>query len=227
MKQPKFKIEYKGDFLNGEFQKPADPNGEWTVNSPACLSDSLGVLSFSYAHVDQAVASAKEAQRLWRKEKESDRVAILKKYKEELTRRKDEIAECLAREVGKPLWEAETEVKAMIGKVDITANESLALVEEKTYPSITPTANGRCAYRPLGVLAVIGPFNFPGHLPNGHIVPALMTGNSVIFKPSEKTPFVAQIMAECFEQAGVPKGVFQVIQGEKGNQSSLMYSRGC
>src|SRR3954466_11485620 len=74
---------------------------------------------------------------------------------------------------------------------------------------------GATRYKALGVMAVIGPFNFPGHLPNGHIVPALMTGNTVVFKPSEKTPMVGQLMAECFQEAGLPAGVFNLIQGER------------
>ncbi|MFQ5530290.1 MAG: aldehyde dehydrogenase family protein, partial [Gemmatimonadota bacterium] len=76
-----------------------------------------------------------------------------------------------------------------------------------------PTATRRCRYRARGVLAVIGPYNFPLHLPNGHIVPALATGNCVVLKPSAVTPGVSQIMAECWDAAGLPAGVFNLVQG--------------
>jgi succinylglutamic semialdehyde dehydrogenase len=74
-------------------------------------------------------------------------------------------------------------------------------------------AGAECRFRPLGVLAVLGPFNFPVHLPNGHILPALACGNSVVFKPSEIAPHAAEIYARCLEEAGVPKGVFNLLQG--------------
>ena len=103
----------------------------------------------------------------------------------------------------------------MINKVDVTIQDSLKLIQPLVIPNIMENTQGSCEYRPLGVMAVIGPFNFPGHLPNGHIVPALITGNTVVFKPSEKTPMTAQIMAECFQAAEFPPGVFNMIQGDK------------
>ncbi|MGZ3696968.1 MAG: aldehyde dehydrogenase family protein, partial [Bdellovibrionota bacterium] len=130
-------------------------------------------------------------------------------------KREEEMTEIIAREVGKPLWESKTEVTAMLNKVDITINDSMKLVTDYEIPKIMDNTTGACRYRPLGVMAVIGPFNFPGHLPNGHIVPALLTGNTVVFKPSEKTPMVGQLMAECFQEAGFPAGVFNLVQGER------------
>jgi succinylglutamic semialdehyde dehydrogenase len=91
----------------------------------------------------------------------------------------------------------------------------MKLVEGFDLPEVMPGTQGSCRYRPHGVMAVIGPFNFPGHLANGHIVPALATGNTVVFKPSEKSPGVGQLMAECFDAAGFPPGVFNLVQGEK------------
>lgn len=213
--ESRFQINSKGNYINGRFLPVSDPNGQWTLRSPADLTDELGVIFYSYGAVDQAVEAARAALPGWKKTPAGDRAALLKKYQVALRRRQEEIVEVIAREVGKPLWEAKTELAAMINKVDVTAQESLRFVTDFELPRIMENTHGACRYRPLGVLAVIGPFNFPGHLPNGHIVPALITGNTVVFKPSEKTPLTAQLMAECFEEAGFPKGVFNLVQGEK------------
>ncbi len=183
--------------------------------SPADFSDELGKFSYSYSSIDQSIQSARGALKNWRNLAVPSRAEFLKKYQTALKAREEVLMEAMAREVGKPLWECKTEVAAMVGKVDVTINESMKLVSNFEIPKIMEGTQGVTRYRPLGVMAVIGPFNFPGHLPNGHIVPALLTGNTVIFKPSEKSPLVGQIMAECFEEAGLPAGVFNLIQGER------------
>ncbi len=215
MRKPKYNTKFRGNFIAGKFRESNDPNGSWDVLSPANLDDMIAKVTFSYSDIDVAVDCARTAQRKWKTTDLSKRIECLKKYQKILKSREEEIVEVLSREVGKPLWESKTEVGAMIAKVDITINDSMKLIESFRIEKINPTADGVCHFKPLGVLTVIGPFNFPGHLPNGHIVPALLTGNSVIFKPSEKTPIVGQIMAECFELAGFPKGVFQLLQGER------------
>ena len=208
---------FLGNYIQGEFisVSATEKNGEWTARSPADLSDILGVVSYSFSAVDEAVQAARRAQAGWRKLAVSDRMAFLKRYQEQLKLREREFCTLIAKEVGKPIWEGRTEVAAMVNKIDITINESMKLVQSYDVPNIMPETTGSCYYRPHGVMAVIGPFNFPGHLPNGHIVPALLTGNTVVFKPSEKTPAVGQLMAECFHAAGLPPGVFNLLQGEK------------
>lgn len=213
--QARFSFEARGNFLNGAFAKPSDPNGQWTSRSPADLSDEIGVFTSSYHAVDDVIASARGVASVWRKRSPTDRADYLRRYQAAIKRRQDEIAELIAREVGKPLWEAKSEVASMLNKVDITLEESMKLVTDYEISRIMENTRGTCRYRPHGVMAVIGPFNFPGHLPNGHIVPALATGNTVVFKPSEKAPMVGQLMAECFQEAGLPPGVFNLIQGEK------------
>jgi succinylglutamic semialdehyde dehydrogenase len=215
MPKPQFHFKSQGCFIDGQFQQPQDPNGDWVSRSPADFSDELGRFQYGYSMVDRATRSAREAFSKWKKVPASERAALLKKYQEALRKREDAIVETIAREVGKPLWESKTELTAMVNKVDVTINESMKLVSDFEIPKIMEGATGACRYRPLGVMAVIGPFNFPGHLPNGHIVPALMTGNTVVFKPSEKAPMVGQLMAECFQEAGFPPGVFNLLQGER------------
>ncbi len=121
----------------------------------------------------------------------------------------DELTAAISREIGKPLWEAKTEAQAMVSKVDVTLQEGASFTRDVRLEDLP----GEVRHRPLGVVAVLGPFNFPGHLPNGQLVPALLAGNTVVFKPSDKGPLTAQVMARCFEDAGLPPGVFNLVQG--------------
>lgn len=183
--------------------------------SPADFADELGVVKYSYADIDSAVETARTAFKSWKKTTLAERSEFLIRYRDAIKKRENEFCNAMAREVGKPLWEAKTEVATMVGKVDVTIKEGLKFVADFEIPEIQNGTLGACRYRPLGVMAVIGPFNFPGHLANGHIVPALLTGNTVVFKPSEKSPMVGQLMAECMAEAGIPPGVFSLVQGEK------------
>lgn len=137
------------------------------------------------------------------------RAELLKKYQAAVKARLDELTRAISREIGKPLWEAKTEVQAMITKVDVSLGEGAAFTRDHRIEDLP----GEIRHRPHGVVAVLGPFNFPGHLPNGQIVPALLMGNTVVFKPSDKGALTASLMARCFEDAGFPPGVFSVVQG--------------
>lgn len=203
------------NYINGEFRELQGADAEWKLVSPADLSDEIGVLSCKYALVEEAVQFSRTAFAAWKKTTQSHRIDLLKKFQSEVKVRETELIRALGREVGKPEWEAKTEVAAVINKIDITINESLKLTEDFERVSIMDSTDGRCRYRPHGVMVVVGPFNFPAHLPNGHWVPALLMGNTVIFKPSEKTPLVSKILAECFHAAGFPTGVFQMIIGDR------------
>jgi succinylglutamic semialdehyde dehydrogenase len=121
----------------------------------------------------------------------------------------DELTRSICREVGKPPWEARTEAQAMVAKVNLTIEEGASYVRDVRLADLP----GEIRHRPLGVVAVLGPFNLPGHLPNGQLAPALFTGNTVVFKPSDKGVLTAVVMARCFEAAGFPPGVFNLVQG--------------
>lgn len=212
---------FQGNYIEGQFftVSGSEKAGEWALKSPADLSDSIGDVAYSYAAIDRAVESALKAFRSWRRVSLSDRAAALKRYQEQIKRREEQLARQISREVGKPLWESKTEVASMVSKIDISIQHGQKLTSDYEIPNIMGAAQegvlGACRYRPHGVMAVIGPFNFPGHLPNGHIVPALLAGNTIVFKPSEKTPGVAQLMAEAMHAAGLPAGVFNLVQGER------------
>ena len=204
-----------GDYIGGEFHPPADPTGEFVVASPAAAKDVIARVKYSFSEVDRAVTAARGAFRTWRLASQAERNEVLGRYKDALKKREDVLAHTIARETGKPLWEAKTEVTVILNKFDITLNESMPLIRDIEIPNVMPETLGTARYRPLGALVVIGPFNFPGHLPNGHIVPALATGNTIILKPSEKTPMTGQLMAEAAHEARFPPGVFNLVQGER------------
>lgn len=168
----------------------------------------------------RAVDTARSAFPAWAARPVEERIAILSRYAEVLGERRAAVAEAIARETGKPHWEAQTEVAAMIGKVAI----SVKAMAERAGVRESGTAFGRMRldHRPHGVMAVLGPYNFPGHLPNGHIVPALLAGNTVVFKPSEETPLVGQSIVEALHAAGVPADAVHLVQGGRDTGSALV-----
>lgn len=161
--------------------------------------------------IQLAYHAARKAQKEWALTSLDDRIEILKQYQCTLEEAKEDLAKTIAEEAGKPFWEAKTEVQGMIGKL----NASINAYHERT-PHKVSEANGletRLTHRPHGVVVILGPYNFPGHLPNGQIIPALLAGNTVLYKPSELTPLVAEKMIRCFEKANMPKGVVNLLQG--------------
>ncbi|RYZ72375.1 MAG: aldehyde dehydrogenase family protein [Proteobacteria bacterium] len=221
-----FAPKYLGNYIGGEFHPAVEPNGEWDVKSPAATHDLVARIKYSYQDVDSAIQSAKSAFKSWKKLPASERFVYLRKYRDALKARENTIVETISREVGKPLWESKTEFQAMLNKVDITIEDSMKLIAPLRIDNVLPGVVGKSEYRPHGVMAVIGPFNFPGHLPNGHIVPALVTGNTVVFKPSEKTPMTGQLIAEAMHEAGLPSGVFNLVQGERETSRRLCVHEG-
>jgi succinylglutamic semialdehyde dehydrogenase len=204
-----------GDYIAGEFHPPTDPTGEFTVASPAALKDEIAKIKYSFSDIDRAVQCARDAFKKWRLLPQGERNEIVMRYHGAIAKREAIFVETIARETGKPLWEAKSEFSVILNKFEITIRESLPLIADQEIQNVMPDTLGTARYRPLGVMVVIGPFNFPGHLPNGHIVPALLTGNTVIFKPSEKTPMTGQLLAEAAHEAGFPPGVFNLLQGER------------
>ncbi len=172
------------------------------------------------ADVAAAVSAAREAFPDWADRPRAERIEALRRYKAALEERRAPMAEAISRETGKALWETTAELGSMIGKVDV----SIAAYDERTGVKETATAFGRAVlrHRPHGVMAVLGPFNFPGHLPNGHIVPALLAGDTVVFKPSEETPLTGQLMVEALEAADLPRGVVNLVQGGKEVGATLI-----
>ncbi|WP_395330516.1 succinylglutamate-semialdehyde dehydrogenase [Novosphingobium sp. BL-8H] len=172
------------------------------------------------AAVDAALERAHAAFPGWAALPVAVRVEAVQRYKAVLENRKEAMAETISRETGKPLWETRGELASMIGKVGISIAAQAERAGEKR--NDMPFGQAVLRHRPHGVMAVLGPFNFPGHLPNGHIVPALLAGNTVVFKPSEMTPATGQAMADAWAEAGLPEGVFQIVHGARETGEALV-----
>ncbi|HET9354867.1 MAG TPA: succinylglutamate-semialdehyde dehydrogenase [Sphingomicrobium sp.] len=166
------------------------------------------------------VAAARAAWPEWAAHSLSYRIEALRRFANEVRGREQAFADLIARETGKPFWEARTEIAAVIAKVEISAN---AYLERTPTRKLEAALGNKVAVRhkPHGVLAVLGPYNFPAHLPNGHIVPALIAGNAVVFKPSEKTPAVGAMLVECLHAAGIPEGVVRLLIGGPAEGQAL------
>lgn len=158
------------------------------------------------------VAAARSAWPAWAAHSVAYRIEAVRRFANVVRKREQEFAELISKETGKPLWEARTEVAAVVNKVEISID---AYAERTPQRKLEAALGNRVAVRhkPHGVLAVLGPYNFPAHLPNGHIVPALIAGNAVVFKPSEKTPAVGAMLVDCFREAGVPDGAVRLLIG--------------
>jgi len=167
------------------------------------------------------VAAAREAWPSWAAAPLSKRIECVRGFANRISANAEAFADLIARETGKPLWEARTEVESTSAKVNIAVK---AFAERTSQHRIEGKQGTRSALRhkPHGVLAVLGPYNFPAHLPNGHIIPALIAGNSVVFKPSEKTPAVGEMLVDHYRKSGVPEGVIRILHGgpEQGQQLS-------
>lgn len=202
-----------GQWLAGEGQA-------WTRHSP---SDGNPVWSGQFANVNQAlaaVAAAREAFPSWAETTLDERIAVCRQFAKLVSERKEELATWIAWETGKPLWEARTEATASIAKVE---NSIDALMKRRwttteqlgDYLAVT-------RYRPYGVMFVIGPYNFPAHIPGGHIIPALLAGNTIVFKPSELTSAVGQWLCTLWTEAGLPPGVLNLVHGDAAIGSAIV-----
>jgi succinylglutamic semialdehyde dehydrogenase len=206
-------------------------DGQWCAASgPAFVSRNPGTgetvwsgNAASAGDVDRAVSAARRAFVAWSQTPLEARCEIVKRFAALVTERKEQLAQAIGRETGKPLWEARTEAASMAAKVAI----SITAYGERTGEKRSEMADGVAVlrHRPHGVVAVFGPYNFPGHLPNGHIVPALIAGNAVVFKPSELAPDVARATVEIWHEAGLPAGVINLVQGERDTGIALANHR--
>jgi succinylglutamic semialdehyde dehydrogenase len=174
-----------------------------------------------HGNVDDIVGRARRAWPAWAAQPLSTRMELVRRFANEVRKDSDKLATMIARETGKPLWEARTEVESVINKVEISIR---AYAERTSQRKLDNAMQGTAALRhkPHGVMAVLGPYNFPAHLPNGHIVPALIAGNAIVFKPSEKTPATAELLVQCFHRAGISAAVVQLLIGGPAEGQALV-----
>ena len=207
-----------GAYINAEWR-----SGEGEIFANHCPATGEIVwegLSASETQVADAVSAARAAFTEWARLPQNDRTRIIEHYSEEIEKRAEAIALTISRDMGKPLWESRGEAGAMKGKIAVSINAQVQ--RAGTNMSEASFGSMHLTHRPHGVMAVFGPFNFPGHLPNGHIVPALLAGNTIVFKPSELAPGVAEIMAEAFEAAGLPGGCVNIVHGGRDTGGALL-----
>jgi succinylglutamic semialdehyde dehydrogenase len=166
------------------------------------------------------VSEARAAWPAWAAHSQAYRSEALRRFANVVRKKEAKFATLIAEETGKPLWETKTEVAAVVNKVEISVE---AYGERTPQRKLEAAMTNRVAVRhkPHGVLAVLGPYNFPAHLPNGHIVPALIAGNAVVFKPSERTPATGEFLVECYREAGIPEGVVRLLIGGPDEGRSL------
>ncbi|HLO20181.1 MAG TPA: succinylglutamate-semialdehyde dehydrogenase [Sphingomicrobium sp.] len=184
------------------------------VNKVVSVNPATGEDVWSGESGDAAaeVAAARAAWPAWAAHSHAYRIEAVRRFANVVRAKESDFAELISRETGKPFWEARTEVGAVINKVQISVD---AYAERTPSRKMEAALGNRIAVRhkPHGVLAVLGPYNFPAHLPNGHIIPALIAGNTVVFKPSEKTPATGEFLVRCFHEAGIPEGVVRLLIG--------------
>ena len=214
-------IKSQGDYIGGTFLK-GPCSKTYTVQSPADLNDHVFEWSSYAEHIEKACESAHKAYPSWSTLNQKDRNHFLLKLADVYKAKAEEIAQLISRETGKPLWESRLEATALSQKIAITLKKALPLVQDSPCDFALKGTKEKIAYRSKGVFLVLGPFNFPAHLPNGHLIPALAVGNTVIFKPSEKTPAVAEQLTKCFHLAGFPSGVLNTVQGGAKTAQALV-----
>ncbi|MDA1008251.1 MAG: aldehyde dehydrogenase family protein [Planctomycetota bacterium] len=217
------------NYINGQFEAiapDADSSSSTThlveSRNPANPDQVVWSAQASPSAVHGAVTHARNALHEWSALALEGRRPFLERFQQATKERSEPLARLITMEVGKTLAESRLEVKGIMDKVSITLEESV-VARTRDFAMVLETGKrGRCVFQPHGVMAVVGPFNFPAHLPCGQMIPALALGNTVVFKPSEKSPAVGQMLAQIADDAGFPRGVMQVVQGDGAIAASLV-----
>jgi len=206
-----------GVFIDNAF---APGNGaKFAARDPATDKTVWSGKAANKMNVHFSVQAARKAYPVWVGFSIAQRAAFIEKFAGILKGRKEEIAAAISRETGKPLWESNAEADVAVNKAALTVEAYRKRCADESEPM--GEALRATHYKPHGVVAVLGPFNLPVHLPNGHILPAVLAGNTVVFKPSEQTPLTGQIYMECWKEAGFPSGVLNMVQGGKDTGIAL------
>lgn len=205
-------------YINGHWQQG---QGQALLSSnPADSSPIWHGTTATQDEVMQASRAAHLAVASWASLTFENRANYAKNFAQLIEKRRQELAYLIALETGKPLWEARTEVSAVVGKVNLSIQAYQERNAEKQ--NTTPDAMACLRFKPHGVVAILGPFNFPAHLSNGHIVPALLAGNTILYKPSELAPAVAELIMQCWHDSGIPAGVINCLQGDASCGKALL-----
>ncbi len=216
MSNPSFSA-VESNFIGGAWR--AGSGAELFTFDPASGRQTWASRAADTDDVEQACRAARAAFGSWSETPLERRIAVCVRFRDLLKEHAEELALLISEEVGKPLWESRTEVATMANKIDISVQAHAARTGESQNKVADGTAVLR--HRPHGVFGVFGPYNFPGHLPNGHIVPALIAGNTVVFKPSEYAPRSAIRTVQLWRLAGLPDGVLNLVNGARDTGVAL------
>jgi succinylglutamic semialdehyde dehydrogenase len=214
-------MSHASHFIAGQWQPGKGPR----LNKFSPLDQQI-LWQGNSASAEDVSASTRAARRAfydWSHLTVTERIDIVNRFAKLLAENKDSLATVISQETSKPLWETRTEVQAMIGKATISQDAYHRRTGETE--SALPDGKALLRHKPHGVMAVFGPYNFPGHLPNGHIIPALIAGNTLVFKPSEMTPATAELTVKLWQQAGLPAGVLNLVQGDKETGAALLENK--
>lgn len=214
-------VKVRGDYIQGRFLRPRGADHKIVSKDPGDAGYRIGTFPVVAGHVDQAVAAARAASPDWRRLEPERRADMLRKFSAEVVNHRDELKELITAETGKPLWEAEEEVRAVESQVECELREGVRAVADFKVGEVSWGVQGQCEHRPLGVVAVLGPAISPVHLSCAHLLPALIAGNTLIYKPSKLVPATGQFIARLFDQIELPPGVFNLIQGDAAMGSAL------
>lgn len=196
-----------GNYIGGAF---VPPSGTALVSrNPAADGAVVFETGFTVGAVHDAAAAAAAAQPAWAALTSAERFAHLERFKAEIAQRADQLADAIVIETGKIRSEAKAEIQTLLNRFELVKN---AMAADLKAGQVGPGESLR--YQPLGVVGVIGPFNFPLHLCHAHVIPALLAGNTVVIKPSDITPLCGQRYAEAAHAAKLPAGVLNVVVGD-------------
>jgi succinylglutamate-semialdehyde dehydrogenase len=211
----------RGDLIDGAWvagEAGADIVGHDPAKSFAVVWQGKGHES----HVEPAVLAARRAQGPWFALSFAERLGHLERLQAAFDARVEEMATAIVHETGKPHREALGEARALGARVKLVAGAGMKRVETLVPDGV----DGESRAHPQGVVAVIGPYNYPAHLVNAHVIPALLTGNTVVIKPTEHCPWTGEIYAQCVHDAGLPPGVINLVQGGGDVGRALVAHRG-
>ena len=204
-------------FIDGRWVSGS--GSSFTSSNPATGSNVWTGNAASASDIERAVGAARAALPGWAFQPLDTRIAVVERFRDAVREHADALADLITSETGKARWETAGEASSVSAKVDISLEAYQERTGTKTRPAGSATSVTR--HKPHGVLAVFGPYNFPAHLPNGHIVPALIAGNTVVLKPSELTPAVSELIVRIWESIGLPDGVLNLVQGARPTGQAL------
>ena len=162
--------------------------------------------------VDEIVARARRAWPAWAAQPLATRMELVRRFANELRKETDALVTLIAQETGKPAWDARAEVEGVTAFVEVAIRAYASRTSQSRLDGALQGSNA-IRHKPHGVAAVIGPFNGPAQFTAGHFIPALVAGNAVVLKPSEKAPATAERLVQCCHRAGIPGAVIQLLVG--------------